>query len=140
MLKTACLHPELLRALAACGHGDKVLIADGNYPLDSGSNVMAQRVYLNLTHGIPLVTDVLKVLDQTIPIEKAEVMLPDSGDEPAIFAEFRSLLGGSLPLDGIGRFAFYDACREANVKIAIATGEQRIYANLLLTVGVVPLK
>jgi L-fucose mutarotase len=136
MLKTVCTHPELIRALAACGHGDKILIADGNYPLDSNTGGDCVQVYLNLTHGIPLVTDVLHVLEQTIPVEKAETMIPDSGAEPAIFSEFRSILHG-MELDSLGRFEFYEACKQENIKVAIATGEQRIYANILLTVGVV---
>jgi L-fucose mutarotase len=36
------------------------------------------------------------------------------------------------------RFAFYDVARSPNVALVIATGEQRIYANILLTIGVVP--
>ncbi|MFQ8759286.1 MAG: SIS domain-containing protein [Intestinimonas sp.] len=35
MLTGACIHPDLMRVLSLCGHGDKVLIADGNYPLAS---------------------------------------------------------------------------------------------------------
>ena len=35
------------------------------------------------------------------------------------------------------RFAFYDACRSTDLAVLVATGEDRIYANLLLTVGVV---
>ena len=37
MLKGNLIHPDIMAALALCGHGDKVLIADGNYPLDSKS-------------------------------------------------------------------------------------------------------
>ncbi|WP_199620822.1 RbsD/FucU family protein [Paenibacillus alkalitolerans] len=136
MLKTVCIHPELMKLLAACGHGDKILIADGNYPIDSNTGGGCAKIYLNLTHGIPLVTDVLSVLEKTIPVEKAETMIPDSGEEPAIFSEFRSILNGLQP-DYLGRFEFYEACKKENVKVAIATGEQRIYANILLTVGVV---
>lgn len=33
MLKGKLIHPDIMAALALCGHGDKVLIADGNYPL-----------------------------------------------------------------------------------------------------------
>ena len=41
MLRTDLIHPPLLEALARCGHGSKVLIADGNYPLaeKSGKDV-----------------------------------------------------------------------------------------------------
>jgi L-fucose mutarotase len=63
-------------------------------------------------------------------------MTPDDGTEPGIFAEFRQLLPG-IELERLGRFPFYDAARGPDVALAIATGEERIYANLLLTIGVV---
>ncbi len=136
MLKTRLLHPEILAALGGAGHGSKVLIADGNFPFGTGANPAAKRVYLNLAPGLVTATDVLKVLVEAIPIEAAEVMLPATGPEPTIFAEFRDLLPG-LDLKPLGRFEFYDAARERGVMLVVATGEQRIYANLMLTIGVV---
>jgi L-fucose mutarotase len=136
MLKTRLLHPEILRALGEAGHGAQVLIADGNYPLLTRSSAAAHRVYLNLAPGQLTVTDVLRVLVDAIPIEAAQVMVPDSGDEPGIFAEFRELLP-DVPLQRLGRFQFYDTARGPDLALAISTGEQRIYANLLLTIGVV---
>ncbi len=136
MLKTKLLHPEILAALGGAGHGSKVLIADGNFPFGTGANPVAKRVYLNLAPGLVTVTDVLRVLVEAIPIEAAEVMLPASGPEPSIFAEFRDLLPG-LDLKPLGRFEFYDMACERDVTLVITTGEQRIYANLLLTIGVV---
>lgn len=136
MLKTRLLHPGILRALGEAGHGAQVLIADANYPLLTRSGGDAHRVYLNLAPGLLTVTEVLGVLVDAIPIEAARVMVPDSGDEPAIFAEFRDLLPG-IELEALGRYEFYDAARGPDLALAIATGEQRIYANLLLTIGVV---
>ncbi len=138
MLKSNLLHPELLRVLAGAGHGSKVLIADGNYPFGTGSHTDASRVYLNLAPGVLDVVEVLKVLAGAIPIEAAQVMTPEKGPEPAIFTEFRQVLGKDLPLQPLGRFQFYDAARDRNTTLVIATGEQRIYANILLTIGVVP--
>jgi L-fucose mutarotase len=135
MLKTKLLHPEILAALGGAGHGSKVLIADGNFPFGTGANPSAKRVYLNLASGLVTVTDVLRVLIDAIPIEAVEVMQPPTG-EPPIFSEFRALLPW-LDLKPLGRFEFYDAAREGDVTLVIATGEQRIYANLMLTVGVV---
>jgi L-fucose mutarotase len=126
MLKTRLLHPGILEALGQAGHGAQVLIADGNYPLATRSNDAAHRVYLNLAPG----------LRGAIPIEAAHVMGPDSGEEPAIFADFRAMLP-ETPLERLGRFQFYDMARGPDLALAIATGEQRIYANLLLTIGVV---
>ncbi|MDU7336855.1 MAG: RbsD/FucU family protein [Clostridium sp.] len=133
MLKSGCIHPEIMSALSLCGHGDKILIADGNYPLNAKSGD-AKKVYLGLTDGIPTVTDVLKTLLTCINIEKAEVMLPGSG-EPEIFGEFRTILNG-MELEGIDRFGFYEACKEPVVRLAISTGEKRTFANILITVGV----
>lgn len=137
VLKTVCLHPDILNVLSKCGHGDKVLIADGNYPIDSNTSKSVERLYLNLTHGIPLVTDVLKVLNEMIEIEKVEVMVPEETTRPEIFHEFKEIVRSVDSLVELNRFDFYEACKAENIKLAIATGEQRIFANLLLTVGAV---
>ena len=137
MLKYRLLHPQILQALGEAGHGAQVLIADGNYPFATGSSPSARRVYLNLAPGLLAATDVLAVLADAMPIEAAHVMLPDDGPEPPIFAEFRALLPG-IALQPLGRFAFYDAARGPDLALLIATGERRVYANILLTIGVVP--
>ncbi len=137
MLKTRLLHPAILEALGEAGHGAQVLIADGNYPLATRTFERAHRVYLNLAPDLLRVTDVLEVIGGAIPIEAAHVMIPDTGAEPPIFGEFRKLLPG-IELAPLARFEFYDAARGPDLALAIATGERRIYANLLLTIGVVP--
>jgi L-fucose mutarotase len=43
-----------------------------------------------------------------------------------------------VPIERLARRDFYDAGRGRNVALAIATGEQRWYANLLLTIGAIP--
>ena len=133
MLKTTCIHPEIMKVLSLCGHGDKILIADGNYPLSSKSSDAA-KVYLGLTSGKPEVTEVLKVLKGVINVEKAEVMVPD-GELPPIFEEFAQILDG-MKLEKLGRYEFYDACCQPAVRLAISTGEKRIFANILITVNV----
>ncbi len=137
MLKYQLLHPEILAALGSAGHGAQVLVADGNYPFAIKSNPAARRVFLNLAPGMLTVTDVLQVLVGAIPVEAAHVMVPDTGDEPPIFAEFRALLP-DMELQQLGRFPFYDAARSPDLALVIATGEQRVYANIMLTIGVVP--
>ncbi len=137
MLTTKLLHPEVLEALGSAGHGSKVLIADGNYPFSTRAYTGARRVFLNFTPGKLNVIDVLEVLAEAIPIEAADVMTPDDGSEPPIFAEFRRLLPG-IDLNKNKRFPFYDLARDTDCALVIATGEQRVYANILLTIGVVP--
>lgn len=137
MLYGRLTHPVILEGLAAAGHGSRVLIADGNYPLSTKTASGARLVYLNLRPGLVTTTEVLEVLLTAMPVEAAHVMRPDDDSEPEIFREFRALLP-TCELQGVGRFAFYDLARESDVTLAIATGEQRLWANILLTIGVVP--
>ena len=83
MLTTNLIHPEIMSALAFCGHGSKVLIADGNYPLAEKTGD-AKKVYLGLVPGQPTVTQVLKAIHSAVEIEKAEVMVPGDGSTPEI--------------------------------------------------------
>jgi L-fucose mutarotase len=136
MLKQRLTHPDILSALAASGHGSKVLITDGNYPASTMVGENADLVYLNLAPGKPTVTEVLDILLTAIPVEEAAVMTPDEGPEPLIFQEFRSLMP-DIPLTKYERFEFYEEASGPDTCLQIVTGEQRIYANLLLTVGVV---
>jgi len=137
VLKNQLLHPHVAAALAKAGHGSKVLISDGNYPHATKSNPGGEKVYLNLAPGLLTVTDVLRVVATAIPVEAVEVMATADGSEPPIWAEFRDILPGQ-ELRPLERFAFYDAASDPDVALTIATGEQRIYANILLTIGVVP--
>lgn len=136
MLKQRLTHPEILEALASAGHGSRVLITDGNYPASTQLGENAALVYLNLAPGMPSATDVLKVVLTAIPVEEAAVMEPADGPEPAIFREFRGLLQ-EVPLVSYDRFTFYEEASGPDTCLQIVTGEQRIYANILLTMGVV---
>lgn len=69
-------------------------------------------------------------------MEAAHVMGPDDDSEPSVFDEFRHILPGT-ELQRLDRSAFYELAGGSDTALAIATGEQRIYANILLTIGVV---
>ena len=134
MLTGKCIHPEIMGQIALCGHGDKILIADGSYPLASKTG-NAKKIYIGLTPGLPTVTDVLEALQSVANFEKAEVMDPADGTVPEIFGQFQAMLGQDVPMEKIGRYAFYEACCKEEVRMVISTGEQRTFANVLLTVG-----
>lgn len=136
MLKQRLTHPEILEALAAAGHGARVLVADGNYPASTTIGENAALVYLNLAPGKPTATEVLDVLLTAIVVEVATVMEPDDGPEPAIFQEFQRLMP-DVTLHGVNRIDFYDEVSSPDTCLVIVTGEQRLYANVLLTIGVV---
>jgi L-fucose mutarotase len=146
MLKTPILHPQILQALGRAGHSSKILISDGNYPHHTKRGPNAEVVFLNFAPGQMSVTDVLMGIANTVPIELAEVMEPQKAgpyamkNDPPIWEEFRRILkarNAGLELTKLERFAFYDAAATRDVTLTIATGEQRIYANILLTIGVV---
>lgn len=138
MLYGPMTHPQLLRALAAAGHSAKILIADANYPHTTGVGEHTELVSLNLAPGLLDVNSILEVLKRTIPIEKAEIMVPEDPNDPIEIPahdDYRAALP-DVEFGEIRRFDFYDVARSQDVQIIIASGDQRLYANLLLTVGV----
>jgi L-fucose mutarotase len=146
MIKARLLHPEILAILARAGHSSKILIADGNYPFVTQLGSNARLVSLNLTPGLINATQALEAIVSAVPIEEATVMQPVASgpyalpDEPSIWSDFQRILkesGSDVSLKKLERFAFFDAAKDDNVALTIATGEQRLYANLLLQIGVV---
>jgi L-fucose mutarotase len=146
MLKTSIIHPQILAGLGRAGHSSKILIADGNYPHFTKRGPNADVVYLNFVPGQMTVTEILIGIANSVPIELAEVMEPArvgayamKGDPP-VFEDFRKILkarNAALDLTKLERFAFYEAAGSKDVTLSIASGDQRIYANVLLTIGVV---
>lgn len=135
------LSPELLKVLCEMGHGDEIILADGNFPAESvGKNAIVIRAD---GHGVTELLDaVLKMipLDQYSekPVALMEVM-PGDPTVPTIWTNYRLTLAnnGESPqnIEMIERFAFYERAKKAYA--IVATGETAIYANILLKKGVV---
>jgi L-fucose mutarotase len=135
MLRTPLIHPPLLAALAAAGHGGKVLIADANYSASTNANPAAARIHLNVRPGLVTVADVLEPVLATIPVEAVTVMTPDGGGTPEVWGVYQRMLRPGLALRELDRFGFYAACREPDVAVCVATGDAALYSNVLLTIG-----
>jgi L-fucose mutarotase len=135
VLRFPLIHPPLLAALAAAGHGGRVLLADANYSHATNVSSGAALIHLNLRPGLVTVDQVLEPVLSAMPIEAATVMRPDDGSTPSAFDAYRRLLGEDLPLRPLGRLEFYAECRQPDVAVCVATGDERLYANLLLTIG-----
>ncbi len=135
MLKYRLTHPELIGALAGMGHGSRIMLADSNYSVDINSHPNAKRIYLNLAPGMIPIMDVLAVLLDAMPVEAAHHMLMDDGQAPPIAADFRQMLPAQVALESYARNDFYAAVKDAHTSVIVATGEQRLFANLLLTMG-----
>ena len=145
MLRTALLHPDILRICARAGHHAKILIADGNYPASSKIGPKAELVCLQLSSGIPTVAQVLRALIEVLPIDYFNTMGIDPSDEyaqkedPPVWAEFRKILteaGSTRQLVPIMKWDFYAAVASDDHVLTIQTADQALWANLLLGVGV----
>ena len=135
MLRFPLIHPPLLAALAAAGHGGRVLIADANYSHSTNVNPAAALIHLNLRPGLVTVDQVLEPVLAAVPVEDATVMRPHDGSTPEVFGRYRELLGPEFDLRPLARLDFYAECRQPDLAVCVATGDQRLYANILLTIG-----
>lgn len=132
------LSPELLKILMEMGHGDEIVIGDGNFPAAS----VAQRLVRLDGHGVPAILDAVLALFPLDTYVKAPVglMQVTPGDDivPEIWDEYRAIVKkheGEKKFDQIERFAFYERAKKAYA--VVATGETAIYANIILKKGVV---
>lgn len=137
MLKTKLLHPQILHALAGCGHFSRVLVADGNYPVATMSLPQTPRVFLNLMPDVPTVTQVLEALVTAVPLQEALLVSPPEESLRAAAREYAGVLPQDLPRREVAREEFYAAVKSSDTGLIIATADTRRFANILLTVGVV---
>jgi L-fucose mutarotase len=136
MLKTAVIHPTILEALGRSGHFAQVVIADGNLSVGGVAGPNSVLVHLNFRPGM---LDALTVLDgilQVCPIQGAIVMDKPHEASAEIHDSYKMLLG-DVTWDTMERWSFYNKIRDPATTLIIQTGEQRRFANIILTVGVV---
>jgi L-fucose mutarotase len=132
------LGPELLAVLRAMGHGDEIAIVDGNYPAASAGPKLIRM------DGHDTVT----VLDAVLSVMPLDDFVPDPairmevvGDPDKIVPitnEFSNVLKHHEPgakLAALERFTFYERVRQGFA--VIATGERRLYGNIILKKGVI---
>lgn len=131
------ISPELLKILMEMGHGDELVIGDGNFPAAS----IAQRLVRLDGHGVP---EILEAILRLMPLDtyvEAPAALMDNGDSsnpPAIWADYKRIIAdieGDKNIELVERFDFYDRAKKAYA--VVATGETAIYANIILKKGVV---
>lgn len=133
------LSPDLLKILMEMGHGDELVIADGNFPAAS----IAQRLIRLDGHGVPVILEgILKFFPLDIYVEKPVglmAVVPGDNIKPTIWDEYRKIVQDSkehfTDFEYIERFAFYERAKKAFA--VIATSESALYANIILKKGVV---
>ena len=132
------LTPELLKILCEMGHGDELVIADGNFPAES----CGQRVVRADGHGgAKMLEAILTVIPlDTYAKENFVLMQVVPGDNvrPTIWEDYKKIAEAKDPNVRAGfeeRFAFYERAKKAYA--IVATGEGAVYANIILKKGVI---
>jgi L-fucose mutarotase len=133
------LSPDLLYVLRAMGHGDELAIVDANYPANSAGPEAVRLDAASATEALDAILSVMP-LDDFVP-EACWVMAPveKADTEPAIFAEFRAVVtkreGKRFKLAALERFEFYARAKQSFA--IVATGERRLYGNIILKKGII---
>ncbi len=134
------LSPELLKILMEMGHGDELVIGDGNFPAAN----YAQRLIRLDGHGVPEILDAILTL---LPLDSysddqawlMEVVHGDTCGRPVIWDSYNEIVKkyekDFTEFAFVERFAFYE--RAKNAYAVVASGEKAIYANIILRKGVV---
>ena len=135
----AILSPELLKVMMEMGHGDELVIGDGNFPAAS----MARRLLRADGHGVP---ELLQAIMKFFPLDgfvdrpvALMAVVPGDSTKPTIWEEYRGILKAAderfKDFEFVERFDFYERAKQAYA--ILATGEEAIYANIILKKGVV---
>lgn len=133
------ISPELLKILMEMGHGDELVIGDGNFPAEA----IAQRIVRADGHNIPELLDAILKFFPLDPYVKQPVALmavvPGDTVKTPIWDEYQAIVKKYDPkaaeFEYVERFAFYERAERAFA--VLATGEAALYANIILKKGVV---
>jgi len=130
------ISPQLIKVLMEMGHGDELVLADGNYPAESAGPMVIRADGL----GVP---GLLEAILKFFPLDtftEHNVFLMDNGkpEKPPIWSEYKQILeesGEKYSIKELERFEFYERARKSYC--IVATGETALYANIILKKGVV---
>lgn len=133
------ISPELIKVLMEMGHGDEIVIADGNFPAGSCASKYLIRCD---GHNVPEVLDAILKFFPLDTYTKAPVALmsvvPGDDVKPIIWDKYREIINkheNGTNIEFVERFAFYEKAKKAYA--IVATSEAALYANILLKKGVV---
>ena len=135
------ISPELLKVLSEMGHGDRIVIADGNFP--AASNAKDAILIRCDGHGVPEILDaILQLFPLDTYVEKPVTLMavvPGDTVETPIWDVYKEIIAkhdarGGATVGNIDRFDFYDEAKKAYA--IIATSEKALYANVMLQKGV----
>lgn len=134
------LSPELLKILCEMGHGDEIVIADANFP---SANYGKRVIRADGISGTAILDAILSVFPLDTYSDPNMILMQlmdcDKGKiNPTIWEEYKEIANKkdkNVKVGNIDRFNFYDIAKEAYA--VIATGEEAVYANIILKKGVI---
>ena len=131
------LSPELLKILCEMGHGDEIVIADANFP---SANYGKRVIRADGIGGIAMLDAILKMIPLDTYVDENLLLMQTVGDDPTptIWAKYREVASendDNFREGNMERFAFYERAKQAYA--VIATGEEAVYANIILKKGVI---
>lgn len=129
--------PEMLKVLMEMGHGDELVIADGNFPAAAN----ARRLLRCDGHGVPALLDaILQFFPLDTYVDRPVTLMatvPGDPYEPTIWPQYAEIVRRrERPLEfaWIDRASFYQRTRRAYA--VVATADHSLYANIILKKGV----
>ena len=134
----AILSPELLKVLCEMGHGDRIVIGDGNFPSESmGKDCKVIRCDGDLLDAILTVFPLDTYTEKPVSLMK---LVPGDTVKTPIWDEYKKIIAkhdnrGADTVGFIERFSFYEEAKKAYA--IVATGDMALYANVMLQKGVV---
>jgi L-fucose mutarotase len=132
------LGPDLLHALRAMGHGDELVIVDANFPATSKSKRLVRLDGVDAVRVLDAVLSVMPLDDFVDCAAFTMEPVDDPKSVPEVCRMFRDVVGRrarGFTVGTIERFAFYE--RAERTFLTIASGERRLYGNIILKKGVV---
>jgi L-fucose mutarotase len=141
MLKgiSPAISPDLIKVLMEMGHGDELVIADGNFP---AASIAPRLVRADGLGCLTLLDSILNLCPLDQYVEKPVALMavvPGDPYKPVIWDDYRKIVQQHEPtftdFDYVERFAFYERARKAYA--VLATSEMALYANIILKKGVI---
>ncbi|WP_298281236.1 RbsD/FucU family protein [uncultured Bradyrhizobium sp.] len=138
------LNADVLYALRAMGHGDRLVVCDTNFPADSiaRQSALGRLLRIDNVTAAKAVEAILSVMPLDTFVDDAAIRMEIVGqpqEVPPVQNEVQAAIdraeGRSWPLVGVERHAFYEKAKAAYC--VIATGERRFYGCFLFSKGVI---
>ena len=133
------LSPELLHALRSMGHGDKLVLADANFPSASLAKKLIRLDGVNIPNAAKAILSVLP-LDSFVdyPVERMEIdNNPDEINDvhQDLIDVLKISAGDKWRVGSIERFKFYEKAKQAYM--IVSTTDARAFGCFIITKGVI---